>query len=548
MDTKPTDITLKIDLIQEKNKIKKEVDLTSDTIENDSKQQTSLKQETESIDKSSQEKSLKQEIEMIDSLKEYERNRKRESDITLEVDDSYINQDTLLPKDGIQIKVDDLSKQEEQDTKRNSLFNLKQFKYLKKEDGITLDVNDNSNQEKSLIKDDITIDIDEDLIEEEEEVAILKQEDEITLDGDDDDDDDDSKREIDITHILEENNPKKQKNNLKKDTLKKKKSKIREIIKIISSLIGIILSVYIFFNVTCYIFEDLKVQSYNYGTSMDVNGHNMVIDIVGESNEPSIVLLSDYNIPSPVIYYKPLTELLSKTYKVITIEPFGYGLSDIVNEERTIENIVTELHSCIEQLKLKDYYLMAHSLGGMYSLYYSNKYSNEVKGAIGFDTIVPKIEESMKTEVDSLYKTVNSDHIKNIIGYNRMASTLNNDYLIVPLMNPSNYTYTDDEKEMFTNIELNKGFNKSIRNEGRKIDYNLGMIHNMKYPKNMTLLNFISTERCDSLPNYQKLQTDVGDESISNEIIKITGKHKDFLFQHNDEIIKNLNKLIQEEN
>ena len=115
-----------------------------------------------------------------------------------------------------------------------------------------------------------------------------------------------------------------------------------------------------------------KIQA-AYGNAVKVNGKKMTVEIAGLQAEesPVIVLLPGLGSPSPVLEFRPLAEKLGKTYKVITVEPFGYGLSDPADTERSIENIVEELHACLEEIGVHRYYLMAHSISGLYSLYYA---------------------------------------------------------------------------------------------------------------------------------------------------------------------------------
>jgi len=338
-------------------------------------------------------------------------------------------------------------------------------------------------------------------------------------------------------------------NELKKENIKKvnnEKNTCRKILrklKKIFIILGILLLLYTIFNIICSIYEDYKVKSYSYGTNVNVNGHNMVAKIEGEANEHTIIFLTGFIVPSPVIYYKPFTEFLSKQYKVVTIEPFGYGLSDIVDDKRTIDNVATEIHTCIEKLNIKNYYLMAHSLGGIYTIYYSIKYPNEVLGFIGLDNSVPRIED-YGNDSGVLGYGAKLYYTENLLGYNRIKSIINKNNLIVPLPE-SSYNYTDEDKEMFRNIQLSKGFNKSIRNEGTIVPNNYSVIHDKKFPSNMTVIQFISSSFCESLPIYKQLHIDAGSESLSNEVIVLSGKHGDFFIQHMDEIMNKMNSLIK---
>ena len=126
-------------------------------------------------------------------------------------------------------------------------------------------------------------------------------------------------------------------------------------------------------------------EAVEYGTKVDVNGHKMSVNIKGEEHNTTIVVLPGLGIISPVIFYKSLTEMLANDYKVVTIEPFGYGVSDLTDEERTAKNMVSEIHECLQKLGINQFYLMGHSIGGIYSIIYDNTYEGEVLGFIGLD-------------------------------------------------------------------------------------------------------------------------------------------------------------------
>lgn len=79
---------------------------------------------------------------------------------------------------------------------------------------------------------------------------------------------------------------------------------------------------------------------------MEVNGHNMTVGIKGKENETTIILLPGWGSSSPILEFLPLAEELSEDFRVITIEPFGYVLSDKVGTEREI-SVLPENSKCI---------------------------------------------------------------------------------------------------------------------------------------------------------------------------------------------------------
>lgn len=68
------------------------------------------------------------------------------------------------------------------------------------------------------------------------------------------------------------------------------------------------------------------------GTMVEVNGHNMSIYVEGEGDK-TIVFLSGGGTCSPILDFKSLYSLLSDDYRIVVVEKFGYGFSDIVDEK-----------------------------------------------------------------------------------------------------------------------------------------------------------------------------------------------------------------------
>jgi 2-hydroxy-6-oxonona-2,4-dienedioate hydrolase len=62
-----------------------------------------------------------------------------------------------------------------------------------------------------------------------------------------------------------------------------------------------------------------------YGQHLSVDGKNMNVLIQGEGEE-TIVLLPGYGTATPALDFKLLIDELSPYYKVVAVEPFGYGL------------------------------------------------------------------------------------------------------------------------------------------------------------------------------------------------------------------------------
>ncbi|WP_339229807.1 alpha/beta hydrolase [Aeribacillus sp. FSL K6-2833] len=109
--------------------------------------------------------------------------------------------------------------------------------------------------------------------------------------------------------------------------------------------------------------------------------------------ENTIVLLSGLGTAAPVLDFDPLVNELAKNHKVVVVESFGYGWSNVTNKERTVENIVEGIRTALKSNIEGHYILMPHSISGIYSMYYANAYPDEVKAVIGIDFTLPQVLE-----------------------------------------------------------------------------------------------------------------------------------------------------------
>lgn len=303
-----------------------------------------------------------------------------------------------------------------------------------------------------------------------------------------------------------------------------------------------VMIVIIVWNYICKKKEEKQLKE-SYGIATAVGGNKMTIDIKGNEKTPVLVLLPGWGCPSPILEFKPLADDLAKDFRIITVEPFGYGLSDIKTGERTVEEIVDELHECICSLGCEKYYLVAHSISGIYSLYWANQYPDEVEGFIGIDASVPKQadEEEFPISVITLNKLVaNFQKIKNVLGITRLQS----------IGKPENavyadllYNYTDKEMEVFCALSIDRRYNKGCMAELETMERNLEKIRDMKFPDNMPVLEFISKDNCETMKNWEILHREVLGDNERNEVLIIKGGHYLHLEQR-EKIVEKIREWI----
>lgn len=130
------------------------------------------------------------------------------------------------------------------------------------------------------------------------------------------------------------------------------------------------------------------------GKIVEVNGHNMSVYTEGEGDR-TLVFLSGGGTCSPILDFKSLYSLLSNEYKIAVVEKFGYGFSDVVDEQRDIDTMLSETRMALEKAGIEGpYVLCPHSMSGLEALYWAQKYPEEVEA--------PSLAESDAIKVGTL--------------------------------------------------------------------------------------------------------------------------------------------------
>lgn len=197
-------------------------------------------------------------------------------------------------------------------------------------------------------------------------------------------------------------------------------------------------------------------QIKDYGKKIEVfDGTINVLD-EGKGDE-TIVLLPGYGTGSPGLDFKPLVKELKQQYRVVVIEPFGYGLSSQTKRARTSKNIVEEIHKVVEKLDIDSFTLVGHSLGGIYGLDYIDSYPNDVRAFVGLDNSVPdqpwvEYEDGMnnfiqKSGLMRLLLASNSE-IKDMLRYDGIDEETFKQQRMLNLKNLSNETVRREGRAM----------------------------------------------------------------------------------------------------
>lgn len=217
------------------------------------------------------------------------------------------------------------------------------------------------------------------------------------------------------------------------------------------------------------------------GQLVDINGNNMSIYVEG-SGSRTLAFLSGSGTCSPILDFKSLYSLLRDDYRIVVVEKFGYGYSDIVDEDRNIQTILSETRLALNKAGIEGpYVLCPHSMSGIEALYWAQKYPDEIEAIIGLDMAVPEYYENMKINL-ALMKL---GQYAADLGITRLIPTLSESDAI------KHGTLTNDEKNRYRAIFYNRTATVTMINEAKSVKDNARIVAQNGVPQ-VPMLLFIS--------------------------------------------------------
>lgn len=217
------------------------------------------------------------------------------------------------------------------------------------------------------------------------------------------------------------------------------------------------------------------------GQLIEVNGPNMSIYTEG-AGDKTLVFMSGGGTCSPILDFKSLYSLLSDEYRIVVIEKFGYGFSDIADKERTIEAVLDDTRTALKNAGIEGpYVLCPHSMSGIEALYWAQQYPEEVFAIIGLDMAVPAAYKDYKINMPFLKLGQFAAHI----GVTRLLpGTAESDAIKYG-------TLTEVEKELYRVIFYRRTATTTMLNEVANIKESAQKVNNNGVPQ-VPMLLFIS--------------------------------------------------------
>ena len=217
------------------------------------------------------------------------------------------------------------------------------------------------------------------------------------------------------------------------------------------------------------------------GELVEVNGYNMSVYTEG-SGDKTLVFMSGGGTCSPILDFKSLYSLLSNEYKIAVVEKFGYGFSDVVDENRDIDTILSETRMALDKAGIESpYVLCPHSMSGLEALYWAQKYPQEVEAIVGLDMAVPGYYDEMNISIPIM----KLGHYGAALGITRWIPSLAESDAI------KFGTLSDKEKEIYRALFYQRTATVTMINEAKVVKDNANVVKENGIP-HVPMLLFIS--------------------------------------------------------
>ncbi len=217
------------------------------------------------------------------------------------------------------------------------------------------------------------------------------------------------------------------------------------------------------------------------GELVEVDGHKMSVYVEGNGDK-TIVFMSGGGTCSPILDLRSLYSTLSDDYKIVVVEKFGYGFSDVVDKERSIDVILEDTRTALTKAGIKgSYVLCPHSMSGIEALYWAQQYPEEVEAIIGLDMAVPMAYEDYKINMPML----KISQFAARVGITRILPGISESDAM------KHGTLTDTEKDIYRAVFYEKTATTTMLNEVKWIKENAEIVQNNGVPQ-VPMLLFVS--------------------------------------------------------
>jgi len=133
--------------------------------------------------------------------------------------------------------------------------------------------------------------------------------------------------------------------------------------------------------------EFTMLKEAGYYNPVSVGDYSLNVYISGnQDGKHRFVELAGGGVTNYSLHLDPVLERFKDENQIILVDRAGYGLSDDNKNTQTVEQIVNDYRTALQNAGIKaPYLLLPHSIGGVYATYWVSEYPDEIEGIIFFE-------------------------------------------------------------------------------------------------------------------------------------------------------------------
>ena len=218
------------------------------------------------------------------------------------------------------------------------------------------------------------------------------------------------------------------------------------------------------------------------GAMVTVDNGQMCVYTEG-SGEHTIVFMSGYGTPSPILDFKPLFSRLSGDFRIVVVEKFGYGFSGETDEPRDIDTMLRQTREAISGAGVEGPFILCpHSASGLEAIYWAQKYPEEIEGIAALDISMPGYHKDGFSTFE--------DYAVSFIANSGWIRIIPSDSLCREL---SSSELTAEEKKLYSAHMYARRGSKTMLREADACEKNVQTVSNGEVPT-VPMLFFISKQ------------------------------------------------------
>lgn len=197
------------------------------------------------------------------------------------------------------------------------------------------------------------------------------------------------------------------------------------------------------------------------GELLTINNHKIHIYRQGNKNNPKLVFMAGSATVAPVYDFKVLYGKLVNDFRIIVIEKFGYGYSDIFETPCDIDTLVSIQKQALDIIgETGPYILVTHSMSGLEAIRWKQMYSDDIMAIIGIDMATPLTyknwtdkEITRRIKMIKIANNLKLHKIPNFYPLNNRCLTQDeiNQQKLLMRRNAFNICYINEAKEVLNN-------------------------------------------------------------------------------------------------